>query len=233
MSFDTDLASGPVNKTEFGTAFSSGFVRTTGFGGALSPGFVVGTVIHVGLVKLKSSVLLSHMEIQIWVKKLAQKIEKLGRSEGGLAVITLQQSPQTNIGISGNLSMKNNNSNNNKVVNEEETNDTFPVGMRVLVVDDDPICLLLLENLLCSCQYQVTTCGQAMTALNLLRENKDKFDLVISDDYMPDMDGFKLLELVGLEMDLPVINGFAVSPLLWIGLFTALKGQSHESYSLL
>ncbi|KAJ8443435.1 hypothetical protein Cgig2_026222 [Carnegiea gigantea] len=39
----------------------------------------------------------------------------------------------------------------------------------------------------------------------MLRENKDKFDLVISDANMPDIDGFKLLELGGLEMDLPVI----------------------------
>ncbi|CAM6049402.1 unnamed protein product [Sphagnum compactum] len=83
--------------------------------------------------------------------------------------------------------------------------DEFPAGLRVLVVDDDPICLMILERMLHQCSYQVTTCGRATKALELLREDKDKFDLVISDVYMPDMDGFKLLELVGLEMDLPVI----------------------------
>ncbi|XP_022869834.1 two-component response regulator ARR12-like isoform X1 [Olea europaea var. sylvestris] len=83
--------------------------------------------------------------------------------------------------------------------------DNFPVGMRVLAVDDDPTCLRLLETLLRKCQYHVTVKSQAREALQILRENKDRFDLVISDVHMPDMDGFKLLELVGLEMDLPVI----------------------------
>lgn len=52
----------------------------------------------------------------------------------------------------------------------------------------------------------VTATNQAIKALTMLRENRNKFDLVISDVNMPDMDGFKLLELVGLEMDLPVIS---------------------------
>jgi two-component response regulator (ARR-B family) len=54
--------------------------------------------------------------------------------------------------------------------------------------------------------FAVTTTNQAVTALEMLRENRNKYDLVISDVNMPDMDGFKLLELVGLEMDLPVIS---------------------------
>ncbi|KAJ0094941.1 hypothetical protein Patl1_16836 [Pistacia atlantica] len=112
-------------------------------------------------------------------------------------------------------------------------NDTFnPAGLRVLVVDDDPTWLKILEKMLKKCSYEarllfeaqalgntflviigkhlrvtdmLTTCGLARDALSLLRERKDGYDIVISDVNMPDMDGFKLLEHVGLEMDLPVI----------------------------
>ncbi|CAN4084421.1 unnamed protein product [Withania somnifera] len=100
--------------------------------------------------------------------------------------------------------------------------DNFPIGMRVLAVDDDPICLKLLDGLLRKCQYQVTTTSQARMALKMLRENRDRFDLVISDVHMPDMDGFKLLELVGLEMDLPVIMLSANSDTKLV-----MKGISH------
>lgn len=57
----------------------------------------------------------------------------------------------------------------------------------------------------------VTTCGLAREALKLLRERKDGYDIVISDVNMPDMDGFKLLEHVGLEMDLPVLSQFSTT----------------------
>ncbi|KAI3734091.1 hypothetical protein L6452_13553 [Arctium lappa] len=88
---------------------------------------------------------------------------------------------------------------------ETGVSDQFPAGLRVLVVDDDVTCLKILEQMLRRCLYHVTTCSQATAALNLLRERKGCFDVVLSDVHMPDMDGFKLLELVGLEMDLPVI----------------------------
>lgn len=81
----------------------------------------------------------------------------------------------------------------------------FPAGLRVLVVDDDPTWLKILEKMLIKCNYEVTTCCLAREALDVLRERKGGFDIVISDVNMPDMDGFKLLEHVGLEMDLPVI----------------------------
>ncbi|XP_024046213.1 two-component response regulator ORR21 isoform X4 [Citrus clementina] len=83
--------------------------------------------------------------------------------------------------------------------------DQFPAGLRVLVVDDDITCLRILEQMLRRCLYNVTTCSQAAVALNILRERKGCFDVVLSDVHMPDMDGFKLLEHIGLEMDLPVI----------------------------
>ena len=48
------------------------------------------------------------------------------------------------------------------------------------------------------CFYQLLHVD--IEVLNMLRERKDVFDIVISDVNMPDMDGFKLLEHVGLEI---------------------------------
>ncbi|KAJ7955178.1 Two-component response regulator [Quillaja saponaria] len=100
--------------------------------------------------------------------------------------------------------------------------DQFPEGLRVLVVDDDPTCLMILEKMLRTCHYEVTKCNRAEVALSLLRENRNGFDIVISDVHMPDMDGFKLLEHIGLEMDLPVIMMSADD-----GKSVVMKGVTH------
>ncbi|KAL9252662.1 Two-component response regulator ARR2-like protein [Drosera capensis] len=108
-------------------------------------------------------------------------------------------------GVVGSMSSLPGSGMNRKPSSGDIVSDLFPVGLRVLVVDDDPTCLIILDNMLRKCHYEVTKCNRAEVALSLLRENKNGYDIVISDVHMPDMDGFKLLEHIGLEMDLPVI----------------------------
>ncbi|KAK6921593.1 SANT/Myb domain [Dillenia turbinata] len=111
---------------------------------------------------------------------------------------TMQKMPQSSLGAGS--------SNNGTCKGGEVVvPDQFPAGLRVLVVDDDTTCLRIIEQMLRRCLYNVTTSSQATAALKLLRDKKGCFDVVLSDVHMPDMDGFKLLERVGLEMDLPVI----------------------------
>lgn len=45
--------------------------------------------------------------------------------------------------------------------------DQFPIGMRVLAVDDDPTCLLILETLLRRCQYHGIDCLEFLCFLHL------------------------------------------------------------------
>ena len=51
----------------------------------------------------------------------------------------------------------------------------------------------------------VTSTTSSLVALESLRTNKEDFDIVLSDVHMPDIDGFKLLEQIALEIDIPVL----------------------------
>ncbi|KAJ7971906.1 Two-component response regulator [Quillaja saponaria] len=82
---------------------------------------------------------------------------------------------------------------------------TFPDGLRVLAIDASPVCLAYLVSLLKKCKYEVVSTTRADEALRILRETKDKFDIVITDVVRPDMDGFQLLEIISFEMDIPVV----------------------------
>ncbi|KAK6944237.1 Signal transduction response regulator, receiver domain, partial [Dillenia turbinata] len=91
-----------------------------------------------------------------------------------------------------------------KIVSSEPKPE-FPDGLHVLAVDDDIVCLKLLCAMLTKCRYKVTMAKKAAEALKMLREKKDEFDIVITEVHMVDMDGFELLEIIGREMDIPVI----------------------------
>uniref|UniRef100_A0A0D6R466 Two-component response regulator n=1 Tax=Araucaria cunninghamii TaxID=56994 RepID=A0A0D6R466_ARACU len=80
-----------------------------------------------------------------------------------------------------------------------------PKGLRVLVVDDNPIYLAALERMLHQCEYIVTICTGVSQAVSLLMENTERFDIVLSEVCLPEEGGFSLLEVAGVELDLPVI----------------------------
>jgi CheY-like chemotaxis protein len=67
-------------------------------------------------------------------------------------------------------------------------------GLRILVVDDDRVSLMALTAMIGSWGADIRTAASAAYALRLLAE--DPPDLVLSDLYMPEMDGFELMKRV-------------------------------------
>ena len=69
-------------------------------------------------------------------------------------------------------------------------NPTHPL---ILVIDDDEDMRLLIGRLLENSGYKVTLAGDGIDAL--LEMGKTSFDLILADVNMPNLDGFKLLEM--------------------------------------
>jgi CheY-like chemotaxis protein len=84
-------------------------------------------------------------------------------------------------------------------------------AIRVLAVDDDPMFLMSLERELKKSSYTVTTATNGAEALKRLEA--DKFDFIISDISMPELDGIEMVkELKSRMREVPVImflTGFA------------------------
>jgi len=67
-------------------------------------------------------------------------------------------------------------------------------GASVLVVDDDPVTRSVLTRSLEANGHQVTTAKDGSEALRLVRS--DEFDVILLDVVMPDLDGYRVLELL-------------------------------------
>ncbi|CAK9136993.1 unnamed protein product [Ilex paraguariensis] len=71
---------------------------------------------------------------------------------------------------------------------------TFTCNLRVLLVDNDKECLFSTAKMLETSSYKVTAVEHVSTALSMLSEGKEHFDLLLADiDQSPDLDGCKLL----------------------------------------
>ena len=68
----------------------------------------------------------------------------------------------------------------------------------LLVVDDDPVCRELLGAVLKSKGFKATCVADAQTGLNLL--NRERFDLIILDNEMPNLSGLDMLKMIRADV---------------------------------
>ncbi len=81
---------------------------------------------------------------------------------------------------------------------EESYGQQTTQGRRVLLVDDSPFFRNMLTPLLKVAGYDVTTLDSAATALKM-REDGERFDIIVSDIEMPHMNGFEFAQKVREE----------------------------------
>jgi CheY-like chemotaxis protein len=67
-------------------------------------------------------------------------------------------------------------------------------GVKILVVDDELDTRELLNTMLVKCGAEVTIAASANVALDLV--SRHKFDVIVSDIGMPDIDGYELMERI-------------------------------------
>ena len=86
---------------------------------------------------------------------------------------------------------------------------------RILFVDDEADLAAMADEMLADLGYQVTSRTAAREALALFRLDPSQFDLVITDQAMPEMTGQELVrEILALRPDTPVIMCTGFSPLV-------------------
>ncbi len=86
---------------------------------------------------------------------------------------------------------------NSNVQSLEDLNDKKSMicpNIRTLIVDDEPMNLMVAEGILKNYQMEVTTAGSGMQAIELCK--KETFDIVFLDHMMPEMDGVETLKIL-------------------------------------
>ena len=77
---------------------------------------------------------------------------------------------------------------------------------RILCVDDEKSAVDTIQSMLSRLGYEVTARTSSIEALEAFRNNPNKFDLVITDQTMPNMEGSELAkELMNIRPDIPII----------------------------
>lgn len=84
----------------------------------------------------------------------------------------------------------------------------------LLVVDDEPLNLEIIEEYLEGCHYKLVKTSNGYEAIEILNSGPNEFDLVLLDRMMPGMDGIEVLKIIKQDPNLqtlPVILQTAAS----------------------
>ena len=83
----------------------------------------------------------------------------------------------------------------------------MPTGLEsILFVDDEEALVEIAENILAQLGYDVTSRMSSQDALALIEEDPSRFDLVITDQTMPEMTGVGLAkEILAIRPNMPII----------------------------
>lgn len=96
---------------------------------------------------------------------------------------------------------------------DTEAVDIYPTGNeRALIIDDEETIVHILERTLVSLGYQVTAMNSSREALKTFQKNPDRFDFIITDMTMPNMNGMELIQRINeFRPDIPAIicTGFS------------------------
>jgi CheY-like chemotaxis protein len=95
------------------------------------------------------------------------------------------------------------------------------MSKKILVVDDDELVLIAISELLTPSGFSVTTCSNGPEALE--RVVSDRFDLVILDVIMPEMDGFEVCQRIRQ------LDSYAETPVMML---TAKSGEEDRQRGL-
>ncbi|MBT3175396.1 MAG: PAS domain S-box protein [Desulfobacula sp.] len=88
----------------------------------------------------------------------------------------------------------------------QNENNVQPGTGKILLVDDEKAIISMEKRMLERLGYQVASHTSSLEALEIFRENPDKFDLVITDMAMPNMSGDQLsVEMTKIRPDIPVL----------------------------
>src|ERR1700738_2941229 len=89
-------------------------------------------------------------------------------------------------------------------------------GETVMIVDDEPMLVALAEEMLAELGYEPVGFGSSSAALQAFRAHPTRFELVLTDEAMPDLAGSELArEIRRVRPDVPIIlmSGHGGAPL--------------------